>query len=189
MAASDGKARKAFLYGAIFANKSGATTMQVLIMRHGEAVLEAASDSVRPLTDCGCGESVQMAAWLNAQAVNIQKVLVSPYLRAQQTLANVREVLTLADNVTVDVLPELTPGGDPAEVACELQALAKEGVTAVLIVSHLPLVGYLVAELCPGICPPMFATSAIASVELNAESGVGVLDWQYGPSQITAKVC
>ncbi|MEQ4517660.1 MAG: phosphohistidine phosphatase, partial [Pantoea agglomerans] len=31
--------------------------MQVFIMRHGDAALEAASDSVRPLTLCGCNES------------------------------------------------------------------------------------------------------------------------------------
>ncbi|MDR3431318.1 MAG: phosphohistidine phosphatase SixA [Rouxiella aceris] len=161
--------------------------MQVVIMRHGEAALEAASDSVRPLTDCGCDETVCMASWLNGRSVKIQRVLVSPYLRAQQTLEKVRQELTLPEQV--DVLPELTPGGDPAQVAVELQTLAKEGVSAVLLVSHLPLVGYLVAELCPGHCPPMFATSAMASVEINAETGLGSFDWQFSPSQVMTKVC
>jgi len=69
--------------------------MQVLIMRHGEAALDAASDSVRPLTVCGRDESRQMAAWLNTKSVDIERVLVSPYLRAEQTLATVREALTL----------------------------------------------------------------------------------------------
>ncbi|CDK69640.1 Phosphohistidine phosphatase SixA [Klebsiella pneumoniae IS22] len=31
--------------------------MQVFIMRHGDAALDAASDSVRPLTTNGCDES------------------------------------------------------------------------------------------------------------------------------------
>lgn len=85
--------------------------MQVLIMRHGEAALDAASDSVRPLTVCGRDESRQMAAWLNTKSVDIERVLVSPYLRAEQTLETVREALTLPEGE--EVLPELTPGATP----------------------------------------------------------------------------
>ncbi|AKG72323.1 MULTISPECIES: phosphohistidine phosphatase SixA [Serratia] len=160
--------------------------MQVLIMRHGEAALDAASDAVRPLTVCGRDESRQMAAWLNTKSVDIERVLVSPYLRAEQTLETVREALTLPEGE--EVLPELTPGGDAGLVSCYLQALAKEGIGAVLVVSHLPLVGYLVAELCPGECPPMFATSAIANVELSEDGSIGKFEWQVGPSQVMAKV-
>ena len=53
--------------------------MQVFIMRHGDAALDAASDSVRPLTVCGCDESRLMATWLKGQKVDIERVLVSPY--------------------------------------------------------------------------------------------------------------
>ncbi len=63
-----------------------------------------------------------------------------------------------------------------------------QGVSSVLIVSHLPLVGYLVAELCPGECPPMFATSAIANVDLPADGSYGKFEWQVSPSQVMAKV-
>ncbi|MBV4365617.1 phosphohistidine phosphatase SixA [Erwinia sp. BNK-24-b] len=156
--------------------------MQVFIMRHGDAALDAASDAVRPLTHCGCDESRQMAGWLNGQTVDIERVLVSPYLRAEQTLTTVREALILP--AEQEVLPELTPGGDPGLVACYLQALAKEGVKSVLVISHLPLVGYLVSELCPQEAPPMFATSAIASVTLDSESGCGKLQWQISPSRL-----
>ncbi|MFC0225313.1 phosphohistidine phosphatase SixA [Serratia aquatilis] len=160
--------------------------MQVLIMRHGEAALDAASDSVRPLTVSGRDESRRMAAWLNSKSVDIERVLVSPYLRAEQTLETVREALTLPEGQ--EVMPELTPGGDAGLVSCYLLALAKEGVGAVLVVSHLPLVGYLVAELCPSECPPMFATSAIACVELDPDGDSGKFEWQIGPSQLVAKV-
>ncbi len=37
------------------------------IMRHGDAALDAASDSVRPLTTNGCDESRLMANWLKGQ--------------------------------------------------------------------------------------------------------------------------
>ena len=136
--------------------------MQVFIMRHGDAALDAASDSVRPLTGCGCDESRQMATWLKGQKVDIERVLVSPFLRAEQTLDVVGECMNLPTGV--DVLPELTPCGDVGLVSAYLQALANEGIATALVISHLPLVGYLVSELCPGETPPMFTTSAIASV-------------------------
>ncbi|GAA3580922.1 phosphohistidine phosphatase SixA [Gibbsiella dentisursi] len=126
-----------------------------------------------------------MAAWLSTKPVDIERVLVSPYLRAQQTLEAVREALPLPEGA--EVLPELTPGGDAGLVSCYLQALAKEGVGAVLVISHLPLVGYLVAELCPGESAPMFATSAIADVELAADGSAGSFEWQVAPSQLTVK--
>ena len=111
--------------------------MQVFIMRHGDAALDAASDSVRPLTVCGCDESRQMATWLKGQKVDIERVLVSPYLRAEQTLEIVGECMNLPKDV--DVMPELTPCGDVGMVSAYLQALANEGVATALVVSHLPL--------------------------------------------------
>ncbi|ACT06204.1 phosphohistidine phosphatase, SixA [Dickeya chrysanthemi Ech1591] len=159
--------------------------MQVLIMRHGDAVPDAASDALRPLSRRGDEESRQMAAWLNDQAIDIERVLVSPYVRAQQTLQVVAELVPLPEN---ECLPELTPGGN-AELLCDyLLALAKEGTRAVLVISHLPLVGYLVAGLCSTDNAPMFATSAIACVELDDIAGTGVYHWQVTPSQLAAKV-
>ncbi|MGE2103136.1 phosphohistidine phosphatase SixA [Citrobacter koseri] len=155
--------------------------MQVFIMRHGDAALDAASDSVRPLTSCGCDESRLMANWLKGQNVDIERVLVSPFLRAEQTLDVVGECMNLPGNV--DVLPELTPCGDVGMVSAWLQTLANEGVASVLVISHLPLVGYLVSELCPGETPPMFTTSAIASVTLD-ESGKGIFNWQMSPCNL-----
>ena len=155
--------------------------MQVFIMRHGDAALEAASDSVRPLTVSGCDESRLMATWLKGQKVDVERVLVSPFLRAEQTLDIVRECLNLPKEV--DVLPELTPCGDVGLVSAYLQTLANEGVASALVVSHLPLVGYLVAELCPGETPPMFTTSAIANVTLEAD-GCGVFNWQMSPCNL-----
>ena len=160
--------------------------MQVFIMRHGDAALEAASDSVRPLTHCGCDESRQMASWLNSQTLDIERVLVSPYLRAEQTLTTVREALRLPSEQ--EVLPELTPGGDPALVASYLQALAKQGVRSVLVISHLPLVGYLVSALCPQEPPPMFATSAIACIDVEVGNGAGTLKWQVSPAKLAKAI-
>lgn len=109
--------------------------MQVFIMRHGDAALDAASDSVRPLTPCGCDESRLMANWLKGQKVDIERVLVSPFLRAEQTLDVVGDCMNLP--AQVDVLPELTPCGDVGLVSAYLQALVNEEIGSVLVISHL----------------------------------------------------
>lgn len=156
--------------------------MQVFIMRHGDAALDAASDAVRPLTQSGRDDTRLMATWLKGQQVEIARVLVSPFLRAEQTLEVVGDVLTLPEKQ--DALPELTPCGDVSLVGCFIQTLAEEGTGAVLVISHLPLVGYLVSELCPEEAPPMFCTSAVACVSLDATTGKGVYEWQMSPSHL-----
>lgn len=159
--------------------------MQIFIMRHGEAVMHAPSDAERALTENGKRHSIKTAQYLKTHFIeserpksglNIDLALVSPYLRAQQTL---NAVLTVVDADKTETLAELTPGGNEERVADYLRALTAQGVDSVLIVSHLPIVGYLVSELCPDVYPPMFATSAVVSVTLSGQDENGVVDWYY----------
>lgn len=152
--------------------------MQVLIMRHGEASFHAESDAARNLTDRGREQTAKMAVWLRTKIAHFDRVLVSPYIRAQQTLDVFKAEFPLPAASDIDVLSELTPGGDPQQTIEYLMALAEDGVDSVLIVSHLPLVGYLVADLCPGVYPPMFSTSAVACVSMDTGEGGGKLEWQ-----------
>ena len=149
--------------------------MKVVVMRHGDAVLGADDDAARALTSLGREQSRAMALWLQQQMPHLDRVLVSPYLRAQQTWQTVRE---LFGEVQVDVLDELVPHGHAGPVADYLRALEGE-VENLLVISHLPLVGYLVADLCPVQTPPMFVTSAMVAVEL--QDGQGQLLWQQAP--------
>jgi Phosphohistidine phosphatase SixA len=59
--------------------------MKIIVMRHGEAAHEAGRDDLRPLTDKGRKQSIRMAEWVAEQLPRIDRVLVSPFLRAQQT--------------------------------------------------------------------------------------------------------
>lgn len=156
--------------------------MQIFIMRHGEAELNAASDPLRELTDAGREQSSRMADWLMRSGVKIDQVLVSPYLRARQTLDVLRWVLPLPERVIVE--PALIPGGDAGQICHDLRVLADNGITSVLIISHLPLVSYLVAKLCPQEPPPMFTTSQINCVTLTARSGNGIVNWQKKPCDL-----
>lgn len=156
--------------------------MQIFIMRHGEAALDAASDALRPLTERGKNESTKMAKWMTKQGSNIDYVLVSPYLRAQQTLDEVGKTLPLPSKIETE--NGLTPNGDATHIAHYLQVLGDLGYQNILVVSHLPLVGYVVASLCPSIPAPMFSTSTIACVDFSVSKGTGELLWQISPSEL-----
>lgn len=146
--------------------------MKVCIMRHGEADFPASSDSSRSLTPYGIRQAIQAGQWLKQQNFQFNIGLVSPYLRAQQTLA---ELASQVSVLTVETDKLLVPGGNPEYIANLLSTFPSQGIEQVIIVSHLPLVGYLVNELCPDISPPMFPTASIACIELT--STIGKLEW------------
>ncbi|MGB2079253.1 MAG: phosphohistidine phosphatase SixA [Vibrio sp.] len=156
--------------------------MKIYIMRHGEAQMFANSDEERALTDLGRLQSQQVAQLSVEQMktagdgeVVFDLALVSPYLRAQQTWQEIEPKLAVK---TVETSQDITPYGDSEQVAAYLNARAQIApLSHVLIVSHLPLVGYLTAEFATGIQPPMFATSSMACVEYDENSGCGELLW------------
>ncbi|MFQ1053742.1 phosphohistidine phosphatase SixA [Gilliamella apicola] len=147
--------------------------MKVCIMRHGEAGFSASSDASRTLTNYGIEQAKQAGIWLKEQNFHFDLGLVSPYLRAQQTLTELSSQVSVA-KVTTDKF--LVPGGSASYIADTLTMLVTNGVNNVIVVSHLPLVGYLVNELCPHVSPPMFPTAAIACVELSLDAS-GKLEW------------
>ncbi|MGL4716974.1 MAG: phosphohistidine phosphatase SixA [Aeromonas sp.] len=154
--------------------------MKIYIMRHGQAGMNAKTDEQRPLTDKGIEESILMARWLTPQlSGSLDRVIHSNYLRACQTWQAICSELPAARQV--EESSEITPYGDPAFVASYLTALAQQH-EQILMVSHLPLVGYLVQSLCPAAGAPMFATSGIACIEWH--NGKGALLWLEGPHTI-----
>ncbi len=160
--------------------------MHVYIMRHGDAALDAPSDAQRPLTHCGLEETRQMSHWLAAQHSSFDTTLVSPYLRAQQTFSQLSE--QIAETGKIETHTFLAPSGEATQVADYLHALGIEGIDSVLVISHLPLVGYLVAELCPDESAPMFATAGIAYIDYDVKSARGKLCWQVSPSKLAAAI-
>ncbi|MGF1784630.1 phosphohistidine phosphatase SixA [Photobacterium swingsii] len=155
--------------------------MRIFIMRHGEAQNFAPSDAERPLTPRGELQSRQMAEHLAEQLDGqLDMVWVSPYLRAQQTWQTMVDCLPLAAKVmTVD---DITPYGEAEQVAAYIKAvIGVERPETLLVVSHLPLVGYLTAELVAGIQPPMFQTSAIAVIDFNPETELATFVEQVIP--------
>ena len=56
-----------------------------------------------------------------------------------------------------------------------------EGLESILLVSHLPLVGYLTAEFVPDMVPPMFPTSGIVCVDYDLNKRRGELIFNIQP--------
>lgn len=154
--------------------------MKIIVMRHGEAAMEALNssrDDLRPLTENGIRQSGQMAIWVAPQIPRLDRVLVSPFLRAQQTWQAVRRYLP--EPKSIETVDDLVPYGQAEHVADYLRALDDEYV---LVISHLPLVGYIVNDLCHNAVPPMFVTSGMARVD-QTEAGFELV-WLENPHSI-----
>ncbi|PSJ48053.1 phosphohistidine phosphatase SixA [Zobellella endophytica] len=155
--------------------------MNIFIMRHGQAAPEASSDALRPLTEQGRDEACLMAQWLAHQVAVFDRVLVSPYLRTRQTWQQVSRHIA---GEQVECSEELTPNADADLAASLLLAYGElNRQDNLLVVSHMPLVGFLVESLCPATMAPIFVTSGIAKITLNAAQGA-VFDWLEGPHNI-----
>lgn len=137
----------------------------LLIMRHGEAVPNQGTDEKRVLTDFGQQQAQLVGQWLDEQ-LSPEGLLVSPYIRAQQT----------ADAISHKVKPwqfkqtcrDITPDANPQFAADYLNVLLAENpnINSWLIVAHMPLVSYLVAQYCPAHMP-LFNTASVAHIEYD----------------------
>ncbi|WP_117234520.1 phosphohistidine phosphatase SixA [Vibrio maerlii] len=154
--------------------------MKIFIMRHGEAEHFASSDAERNLTPNGVSQSKAVARACVQQGVSeFDTVLVSPYIRAQQTWQAISEHFGSDDVQTSD---DITPYGQSDDVFEFVCALAEtQNLESILLVSHLPLVGYLTSEFVRDIAPPMFPTSGLVCIEFDLERQQGELVWKIHP--------
>lgn len=154
--------------------------MNIFIMRHGEAEHFAQSDAERALTDHGQSASLAVARECAKKGVaKFDKVLVSPYVRAQQTWKVISQCFT-ADQV--EICDDITPYGEAGQVAEYISALVDvHHYQNLLIVSHLPLVGYLAAEFVIDMVPPMFQTSGLMCIDYSSQTRAGKVRFNIHP--------
>jgi phosphohistidine phosphatase len=157
--------------------------MQIFIMRHGQAEMVAPTDVLRPLTKDGVKEAKLIGQWLLANSLTFDCVFVSPYLRAQQTADAVISQLSKA--VKRQTLSIITPEDSPKDVHDYLDAVCGvEQYQKVLLVSHMPLVSYLVAELTSDNAMPIFQTASVAQIEYDTNKMHGELITLVSPNEI-----
>ncbi len=154
--------------------------MKIFIMRHGEAETFASSDAERSLTTRGISQSVLVAKACAEQGESeFSKVIVSPYLRAQQTWDAIKQYLATDEQETSD---DITPYGQSDDVYDYICAAAQvQNLESILLVSHLPLVGYLTAEFVSDMAPPMFPTSGLVCIDFDLEKKQGEILWHIHP--------
>ena len=140
--------------------------MHLFIMRHGEAELMANSDKERHLNANGREQSRLQGMWLKSTALGFDKVLVSPYTRALETFDEINQVFEQQLSDKLEVWEGITPYGDSGLVSSYVTLLEKEGHRNLLLISHLPLVGDIVKELC-GRNPASFYPATIVDIHWN----------------------
>lgn len=111
------------------------------VVRHGSASHNAANDSVRPLTERGIREAHAAGHVIQTTP---SRILHSTLLRAQQTAKIIHAYFPDAVLEEVDFI---TPDDDPKQVIKRLENYPDEQL---MIVSHQPLVSYLIALLVDG---------------------------------------
>ncbi len=146
--------------------------MKIFVMRHGEAEMLAKSDKARELTEKGRQQSLQQGQWLKDNFPTLDYVIVSPYSRALQTLEQIDKIYEGQLANKTEIRDGITPYGDAEIISDYLLALYEQhSIESLLIISHLPLVGEIVTELCQK-NPINYQTSTIAQIEWDTEIGI-----------------
>ncbi len=145
--------------------------MKLYILRHGEAG-PAATDQVRPLTSHGREQVEQVVAARHGDLDAVSVVITSPLRRARETGAVVARALNYAGELVVS--DALTPAGSPVAISRLLDTL-DAGINgrgdgpeqSILLVSHQPLVGQLVAWLTGQTQAAWMDTGCLAALDVT----------------------
>lgn len=149
--------------------------VNIVIMRHGEAEPLTLQDSQRQLTARGKRETLQMAQWLQNCCSPFTSIWVSPYLRTGQTADIV--LSTQGPECQQETLSELVPEGNPRLVLDIIDArLSEQPAARILLVSHMPLVSFLVEALTQPGETPVFSTAAICCIDYQPAAGGRLLE-------------
>lgn len=149
--------------------------MNLFLIRHAEAVPEAATDMSRELTDLGREQACKLAAAFQRLGVRFDAIVASPYVRAQQTseamLAGWREPkppVHTFDEIGFDVRPKKI-----------VKFLKKLGHNSIAIVGHQPglsrFAGWLI-----GSKKAQIDLDKAGIIKINCdtlEKGGGALEW------------
>lgn len=133
--------------------------MRIILLRHGQAENDTRPDSARQLTDFGHQQAMQTAEYL-LQHYNPDQFIVSPYDRAQQTLA---ELQLRAPNVPATTQANITPSDDAPTA---FKALSQVEAECVVVVCHMSIIANL-ASLLTGESPEAFLLAEARVFEMD----------------------
>ena len=123
--------------------------MHLILVRHGDAGAYTLPDHARNLSPLGTQQAAMTAAWLQ-QHYQPDHLIVSPYHRAQQTLAKICQGFT---EVPITTLECITPDEDASTAVNQLGDLPGE---CLVVVCHMPIIAKI-AGILTGEPPEAFA--------------------------------
>ena len=133
--------------------------MKIILMRHGQAEDYSHPDSARQLTGYGHQQAAQTADYI-IKHYNPDHFVVSPYDRAQQTLA---ELQTRAPHVPASIQDNITPVDEAHAALIELSHIEAE---CLVVVCHMSIIANL-ASLLTGDSPESFSLSEARVFEME----------------------
>lgn len=134
----------------------------LIVVRHGDAVSHARTDSLRELSSRGRVEAEKVGRWLAESDLQLDRAIVSPYLRAQQTADAV--LANASKQLVRETCEQVTPASNPETLDELLQNYLGE---TLLMVTHNPLASVLTNRLVYGEVygPIAFGTGSIAVLQ------------------------
>ena len=102
-------------------------------MRHGQASFDAQTDEDRSLDSIGCAQVESASRMVTFEA---DRILVSPYLRAKQTLVIFNKTRQISVEQTQLITPE-------ANIEALIDHLTMRQEQSLMIIAHNPLLSYL----------------------------------------------
>ncbi len=156
--------------------------MLIYLLRHGVAEDRPpghADDRERALTPEGAQRMQQEAQGMRRLAIELDRLLTSPYARARQTA----EIVGRALAVAVEIEPALAPGMRLEDLQ---RAIERAGAQRVMVVGHEPDLSSVGGALIGG-GQLQFKKGALALIDLPSDSDLdGQLCWLLAPSVLRA---
>ena len=133
--------------------------MKIILVRHGQAEDETRPDSARQLTDFGQQQAAQTAEYVTTH-YHPDRFIVSPYDRAQQTLAAFQSRMP---NVPLTVQDNITPSDDARQALMDIANIDAE---CLVVVCHMSIIAYI-AGLLTGDYPESFSLAEARVFEME----------------------
>lgn len=146
--------------------------MEILLVRHAKSLYDwekYPTDAERPLSNKGRERQSKVAKNLLKLHLTYDLAWVSPYKRAQETLAIMQDVM--GKKIPVIEIQELVPAGDEDQVIMLLRKQAIETpAIRLLVVSHNPLISALLEEIDSSDVTTEMKTSDVAYCEITSNN-------------------
>lgn len=152
--------------------------MELFVLRHGEASYSGCSDESRELTGRGRLQVQQVLRQKLSELENVQLVLNSPLMRAQQS-ADI--FLAYIPDVQRHSIDWLKPGSNVLKAIQSLCLMQQQKeLRSAVLVTHLPFVASFVESLCGFQSGSVsMDTGSLIAIDCDVvASGCGELRWQ-----------